>query len=114
MDPRERKRRPSCWLAQFSEVPCDGKLRKCHLIPAQTIKREVGKTHAWDERAIVWGCGGAMGISGHHGMLDHSRNLRIPREMLPAEVEEFATEFGLEWWLTREYGPREQVEFALP
>lgn len=102
--PRGRRRQKSCWLAQFSEVPCDGKLRKCHLIPAQTIKREVGKKHAWDERAVVWGCGGAMGVSGHHGMLDSSRTLRVPRACLPPDLEVFAVEMGLVWWLDRTYG----------
>lgn len=97
--------KPRCW---FAELPgageCDGKLRKCHLIPAQTIKREVGKAHVWDPRVWVWGCGGPMGCSGHHGMLDYSRTLRVPRAMLPPAVEAFAAEFEIDWWLDREYG----------
>jgi len=97
--------RNRCWLAQFTPVPCNGKLRKCHLIPRQVIRREVGDIDVYDERTWVWGCGGLTGCAGHHGMLDYSRTLRIPREKLPAKVERFAVEHGLGWWLDREYGP---------
>lgn len=97
--------RPRCWLAELPDAgPCDGRLRKCHLIPKQTIKREVGKAAMWDDRAWVWGCGGPTGIGGHHGMLDYSRTLRVPRAALPVAVEAFAAEVGLTWWLDREYG----------
>lgn len=92
-----------CWLAQFSEKPCDGRLRRCHLIPKQVIKREA-QLSVWDARSWVWGCGGPTGVGGHHGMLDSSRTLRIPRDRLPAGLEEFAAELGLSWWLDRTYG----------
>lgn len=109
LPPSERSavanRAKKCWFASLPGAgPCDGKLRKCHLIPAQTIKREVGKAHVWDPRVWVWGCGGPMGISGHHGQLDSSRTLRVPRDRVPGDVEWFAEEFGLGWWLDREYG----------
>lgn len=58
-----------------------------------------------DERSWVPCCGGPLGPGGHHGQLDQSRHLRIPRADLPAEVEEFAAELGLLWWVEREYGP---------
>lgn len=99
----------SCWLAQFTGRPCDGKLRKCHLIPKQVVKREVGRNFMWDERTWVWACGGPTGIGGHHGMLDASRTLRIPRDRLPMKVEGFAEQHGLGWWLDREYGPRAEA-----
>lgn len=102
-----KRKRPSCWFASLPGAgPCDGQLRKCHLIPKQLIGREVGKQrkHLWDPRVLVDGCGGPTGIGGHHGQLDYSRTLRIPRDMLPAAVEEFAAEHGLTWWLDREYG----------
>jgi hypothetical protein len=57
-----------------------------------------------DERSWVPCCGGIAGVSGHHGMLDTSRKLRIARAELPPAVEEFAAELGLVWWLDREYG----------
>jgi hypothetical protein len=44
---------------------------------------------------------------GHHGMLDTSRKIRLPRAVLPARLESFAEEHELLWWLDREYGPRE-------
>ena len=62
-----------------------------------------------DERSWVPCCGGPMGPGGHHGKLDQSRTLRIPRADLPSDVEEFAAELGLTWWLDREYGERVAV-----
>jgi hypothetical protein len=61
-----------------------------------------------DERSWVPMCGGLMGLSGHHGQLDWSRKLRIPRELIPVGTEEFAIELDLLWWLDRTYGPRLQ------
>lgn len=98
-----------CWLAQFSNMPCDGELVRVHLIPRQLIKREVRPKSlipmvVTDPRSWVWGCGGPMGNGGHHGMLDQSRTLRIPREAIPERTEELAEEHGWGWWLDREYG----------
>lgn len=104
---------PGCWFAMniIGSGPCDGRLRKCHLIPKQLLKREFGKElgarFAEDPATWVWGCGGIMGNAGHHGMLDASRTLRIPRAVVPAATEQFAADHALEWWLDREYGPRE-------
>jgi hypothetical protein len=99
-----------CWFASLPGAgECDGKLRKCHLIRRQVIRREAGPMFEWDPRVWVWGCGGITGIGGHHGMLDYSRRLRVPRDRLPATVEEFAVEVGLEWWLEREYGLRPET-----
>lgn len=67
----------------------------------------------WDERVVVPMCGGATGIGGHHGALDYARTLRIPRELLPHGVEDFAREFGLVWSLDRDYGAR-QVRAETP
>jgi hypothetical protein len=97
-----------CWLAQFSDRPCMGALVKVHLIPRQLIKREVWSSQdadlvITDPRSWVWGCGGPMGNAGHHGMLDQSRTLRIPREAIPAGTNELAEELGIGWWLDREY-----------
>ena len=59
----------------------------------------------WDPRCLVLMCGGPTGVGGHHGALDYSRTLRIPRVVLPPEVEEYAAEFGFGWSLDRDYGP---------
>lgn len=125
-------RRRQCYLRGFSDRPCDGRLVKAHLIPQNRIAQEFPhgvvivdgrreRAHPienpeWervslqalqaDDRSWVWACGGPMGNAGHHGMLDASRTLRIPRDRLPAGLEEFAEELGLAWWLEREYGPR--------
>lgn len=100
-----------CWLAKNgvhergAMPPCDGRLRKCHLIAKQEMRRrKMALRDQWDPRVWVWGCGGVAGNGGHHGMLDHSRTLRIPRDRLPPALEEFARDHDLVWWLTREYG----------
>jgi hypothetical protein len=100
-----------CWLGLYGRLEhddpmtrCDGRLVRCHLIPKQKIAKAGGKV--WDDRAWVWGCGGQTGIGGHHGMLDQSRTLRLPREALPPGLEEFAYELGLMWFLEETYGER--------
>ena len=87
-------------------------------VPRGTVDiRELGLTGeflpldgiVWDRRVWVPMCGGPMGNAGHHGMLDAGgvNRLRIERAWLPAAVEEFAVEFGLEWSLEADYGPKE-------
>jgi hypothetical protein len=107
---------PGCWLAQFSNVPCDGRLVKAHLISKQRIKREL-RGHddlgydgldlvLWDRRVWVPACGGLSGLGGHHGALD-GRILSVPRSALPEGLEAFAAEYGLTWSLDRDFGLRE-------
>lgn len=102
---------PGCWIAEHVVLPgpCDGQLVKAHLIAKQTIKREALGADLWDPRCWVPICGGPTGIGGHHGMLDYSRTLRIPRDALPVAVEEFAAEHDLIWYLERTYGPLEMA-----
>lgn len=101
-------RSPDCWLAQFSSVPCEGRLRAVHLVPKQKL-RQVG-ADPWDERAYVPACGGYTGLEGHHGQFDstpHDRTrLVVPREALPGPVEALCAEVGLGWWLDEKYGLR--------
>jgi hypothetical protein len=111
--------RRRCFLKDFSDRPCDGRLVKAHLLPKQQMNKALTDHHYYrhahdekrarrdwheDPRSWVWACGGPMGNAGHHGMLDASRTIRIPRDRLPAGLEEFAAELGLTWWLEREYG----------
>lgn len=98
-----------CWLAHHGLMEhgdpmpaCNGQqLVRIHLIPRQLLKRE--GLNETDPATWVLGCGGIRGNTGHHGMLDGSRTLRIPYEELPAETLEFAFRNGLLWWLAREY-----------
>jgi hypothetical protein len=78
-------------------------LVKAHLIRRQVMEKEGHADRVWDPGAWVWACGGPMGNAGHHGMLDHSRTLRIHLTELPVETIELAIELGLDWWLDREY-----------
>ena len=103
---------PGCWFAQIPEAgPCDGELVRVHLIPRQTLRKEFGKTLgnklAEDPASFVPGCGGPTGIGGHHGMLDSSRKLRVPRELLPELFVKWCESLGLGWYIDREYGPEE-------
>jgi hypothetical protein len=103
----------SCWLAQFTDVPCHGRLVKAHLIPAQRIKRELPSMPrrerddiVWDQRVWVPMCGGLTGLSGQHGMMD-SKQILVPRSRLPEGLEAFAVEYGLVWSLDRDFGLRQ-------
>jgi hypothetical protein len=104
--------RPRCFLARFSEEPCDGLLVRCHLLPRSLLRRELAVDKMelarlmWDERIFVAACGGLMGNTGHHGAFDTARTLKVPRWAIPAGLEEFAAEHRLGWWLDREYGER--------
>lgn len=125
-----QRQEPRCFFAHLGG--CDGQLVRGHLIPRQLLKREVRygivrENGKWrplgrnedkyqlphvplqqlidDPRSWVPMCGGPTGIGGHHGRLDTARTLRIARCDLPAGLEEFAAETGLEWFLEREYGP---------
>lgn len=64
-------------------------------------RRGAWKGLLWDARCWVPMC------EMHHHALDFKRVLRIPRDALPAAVEEFAAEYGFTNWLEREYGPLE-------
>ena len=106
----------SCYLAQHgiyergTMPPCEGQLIKAHLLPRQLLRRELGPIQA--DEAIrnpaswVPACGGPQGQSGHHGMLDTARTLRVPYEALPVPLIALAEALGLAWWVCREFdGP---------
>ena len=101
--------------------PCDGRLVRCHLIPRQTLRRtdqyrrlkgnQERADFLYDPRSWVWGCGGGVGLNGHHGMFDMNFALHVPRRCLPAGVEELAVELtihgvDLTWYLDWKYGPK--------
>ncbi len=91
-----------CFLAPFSRRPCDGQLRRVHLVEKQALKR---RGHdPWDPRSYVLACGGPWpGLSAHHGEFDRYK-LVVPREALPEAVEEMCVEFGMRFYLDRRYG----------
>jgi hypothetical protein len=94
--------KPECWLKRFApDVPCYGRMQWCHLIREQTIRKEVSRAEAilWDPRVLKPGC------YRHHTMLD-TLKLIVPRSALPVEVEQFAAEHKIDWWLTKRYGER--------
>jgi hypothetical protein len=84
-------------------------LTKAHLINQQELrrsKREFPDLDIWDTRVWVWACGGLTGAAGHHAQFDKAKTLRLTRDRIPWETEDFAEEYLLEWWLTRTYGER--------
>lgn len=107
----------TCWLADFSDTPCSGRMEKVHLLPKQIVRREVwrpvadGRVEApdtfsatlrelvWDRRIWRYGC------HGHHHDLDCTKRLVLKRSEVPASVEEFAREYGLTARLDHDYGP---------
>lgn len=120
-----------CWFADNIPGlgPCDGRLVRAHLIPAQRIRRnettrrssEFGQRWpvtrgerteldllVWDARAWVPACGGVSGLAGHHGRFDN-RQFYVPRVLVPEQTEQFAAEHGLTWSLDASFGPREMV-----
>ena len=100
-----------CFLAAFSDVPCDGRMEKAHLVRQQTIRKALrSKDDVEDARAIIWDPRvWRPACYRHHTMLDHARTLRIPREAIPAETVEYARELGLLWWVDRTYREREML-----
>ena len=102
---------PACFLAAHgqmvdgSDMPaCTGRLIRAHLIPRQLLRREGHDVLIPDRRTWVLACGGPTGAQGHHGMLDQSRTLWLPRRALPPLTEALADELGLAWYLDKEYG----------
>lgn len=96
-----------CWLARFTDTPCEGRLVRTHLLDKQVLKK--AGIDPWDERSWVLSCGGlGHGNEAHHGDLD-SGKLKVPRSELPKCVEELAAEIGAERRLYMRYGPIAEV-----
>jgi hypothetical protein len=113
----------TCWLAQFSDEPCAGRMTKAHLLSKAAIRKEI-----WNQRDTLpiprelfpatlrqlqddrrcW----RPACWSHHQALDFSRKLRIPRERLPREVEEYAEQYLVAWLLERTYGSIPQLQGA--
>jgi hypothetical protein len=100
---------PECFFAHLGG--CEGRLVKAHLVPKQTLKRELrelpsGRWTTADERfAIVddprcWRpmCGGPTGIGGHHGAYD---SYQIRLHAWPEDFLEFLREYDIGWMAER-------------
>lgn len=102
-----------CWLARFSDRPCDGRFDRAHLIAKQTIKRELrGQYDASELGKIVWHhTVWVHACRRHHGDFDNWAIgfRRVRREDLPMGLEMFAEEFGLVPTLDRLYGLRSEA-----
>lgn len=101
---------PECYFAHLGG--CEGRLVKAHLIPKQSLKRElyyralkngmhksVAREEAanvvWDARCWRWVCGGyGYGSEGHHGQVDAKQ---ISWGPWPEDLIEFLKEHDLEW-----------------
>lgn len=88
----------TCYLAEFSGAPCEGRMDRCHLIPQQLLRREKLGHECPNPATWVPAC------RKHHKMLDESRKLRVPFHKLPVALMAFCAEHELSWWLEREYG----------
>lgn len=94
-----------CWLARFSSKPCHGRLIRAHLIPQQTLKKEIAycdESVIWDPRVWVWACGGIMGNGSHHNEFDQKKII-VPWLDLPIELLQFADDHGLGWWVAKHF-----------
>lgn len=97
--------KPQCFFRTFPDAgPCDGSLIRAHLVKQQVLEREGHARRRHDSRSWVWCCGGPTGIGGHHGMLDSSKRLRIPPNMLPPGFVALMKEIGMEWYVDKHYG----------
>lgn len=96
-----------CFFAPFSSKPCEGPLRKAHLITKASLK--LHGHDPWDKRAWVYACGGwGYGNEAHHAEFD-SFKLTIPREKLPWPFVEMCIELGgwAQNYLDRRFGTGE-------
>lgn len=123
-----RDTNPACFLAQFTDTPCEGALVRCHILQRQWLRQEYPEGAVWlpgaptavsardlrrdhvayddtarftdlatlenHEALWVWGCGGALGNGGHHGMFDGYK-LAVPRLRVPIEARLLIAHLGL-------------------
>jgi hypothetical protein len=92
----------TCWLAQFSDKPCEGRMDAAHLLSKQWLKKATYplEVSIWDGRFWLPAC------RYHHAQFDNYR-LKVPRESIPAPLESLCEELGLTWALDRRYGTLE-------
>jgi len=89
-----------CWFAHLGDCDfrADGRPDRMHLIPAQRLRKAgLKRKEVQDDRVIRHGC------RKHHHQFDNGF-IKVTRDEIPRDTEEFAAEHGLEWSLDRDYG----------
>jgi hypothetical protein len=97
-----------CWVSKAfrgRDVPerlreCDGVMDAHHCLRKNRLKQEVPMGLLAD--ALNDRRNGIPACRRHHDLLENA-HVRLFRSDLPAEVHEFARDFGLEGWLDRYY-----------
>jgi len=87
-----------CALRALPGHECEGRVEGHHAITRQALRTRGLAEHQWDRRNRVPLCDRAH--TSHH-----TASQRVPRELLPPAVFEFADELGLRWLLDRVYPP---------
>jgi hypothetical protein len=100
---------PECFFAHLGG--CEGRLVKAHLVPKQTLRRELvmyrieeegegvdADIVIWDPRCWRPMCGGPTGIGGHHGAYDA---YQIRLHAWPEDFLEFLREYDIGWMAER-------------
>lgn len=72
------------------------------LPPLATLPYRTRRALQDDPRASVYGCGGMVGLGGHHGAYD-GHKLRVSYSRLPPGARQYARELGLDWWLRKHH-----------
>ena len=101
---------PDCWLAQHGHMekddpmpPCEGRLIRAHVISQQELRKRGLEKYTGDPSTYVLACGGLTGLTGHHGMFDMSKKLRVRFGELPQATLDFALNHNLTRYLERNY-----------
>lgn len=81
-----------------------GDIQGHHIIPKRTLKQQHFTDHVWDDR-------NGLGLCAWHHQRHENYRQRVPRDLLPEAVYEFAAELGIMWMLDREY-PKEALDGA--
>lgn len=91
---------PTCWLAGYSEKPCDGALVRCHLLSQQRLRLEYPAGAVWLEgraQALSWAA------CQRDGLLHRPDGPALVRRVSLAELQ--ADERGWVWGCGGAMGP---------
>lgn len=112
-----------CFFRQFAPDglrECQGPTQRHHAIKQQTIRRlfprlpmfasdeEIRENKRRLNQALNDGRNHLMACKRHHDLHEQAKAIPVPREELPAVLELFAADYGLEYELERMFGPLEK------